>query len=433
MLHRKRYFIYVFLFAFLSIYSLDRVTMAVAGSSVASEMKLDPVWLGYLFSSYLWLYAVVLLPAGAITDATGARRMSAIAAGFWSLFQALGGVASNFATLLVTRLGLGVFESAANPCAHRALREWTPRTERGLATAIWYAGTNAGPAMGSPVVAWLIVHYGWRSAFIATGTIGFIWVVIWLVTYHPPEQARWLSEAERQKILAERDAGPATAAGAPAIGYKGLLTTTPTMWGLALTQGCINYTSYFFLAWLPGFLQASYHVSVQEAGNYTALPFGISAVLAVVLSAVADKVLTPRALFEGKRRYAVGLGAVASALIVVVPYVGSIGFASVVLTVSLTCNTFAQSMNFALTNDRLRTPGDVGRAYAFFTFGGISFGLAGPIVTGYLVWLTGDFKVALVLCGGLSIVATLLTLLMTRRAMGEGVVPMAAPREERDT
>lgn len=421
MFNKKRYFIYFFLFVFLSIYSLDRVTMAVAGSSVAKEMNLDPVGLGYLFSSYLWLYAFVLLPAGAITDRLGARRMSAIAAGFWSLFQFLGGFASNFATLLVTRLGLGVFESAANPCAHRALREWTPRTERGLATAIWYAGTNAGPAVGSPIVAWLIVNYGWRSSFIATGVIGFVWVAVWLLTYHPPEKAKWLGEEERQKIIAERDSESTGKAGLPAMGYKGLLTTTPTMWGLALTQGCVNYTSYFFLAWLPGFLQASYHVSVQEAGNYTALPFGISAVLAIVLSAVNDKLLSPRALFEGKRRYAVATGAVLSALIVFVPYAGSLAFASVLLTVSLTFNTFAQSMNFALVNDRLRTPGDVGRSYAFFTFGGISFGLVGPIVTGYLVRLTGDFKVALVLCGSLSIIATLLTLFMTRRAMGEHV------------
>lgn len=421
MFNKKRYFIYIFLFVFLSIYSLDRVTMAVAGSSVAKEMALDPVALGYLFSSYLWLYAVVLLPAGTLTDRLGARRMSAVAAGFWSLFQALGGFVSSFATLLVTRLGLGVFESAANPCAHRALREWTPRTERGLATAIWYAGTNAGPAVGSPIVAWLIVNYGWRSSFIATGAIGFVWVIIWLLTYHPPEQAGWLGEEERRKIVAERDEAPASTAGLPAIGYKGLLTTTPTMWGLALTQGCVNYTSYFFLAWLPGFLQASYHVSVQEAGNLTAVPFGVSAVLAVVLSAMNDKVLSPRALFEGKRRYAVALGAILSLPIVAVPYMGTIGMATVMLTIALTFNTFAQCMNFALANDRLRTPGDVGRTYAFFTFGGITFGLAGPIVTGYLVRLTGDFKVALVLCGALSIIATLLTLLMTRRPMGEGV------------
>jgi len=426
MRHHRRFFIYILLFLFLCCYSLDRVTMAVAGSTVAKEMGLSPVALGYLFSSYLWLYAVVLLPAGALTDRLGARRASALAATFWSLCQAAGGFATSAFQLLLTRLGLGVFESAANPCAHSAIREWTPRGERGLATAIWYAGTTAGPALGSPLVAWLIVTYGWRWAFIVTGALGLVWVVIWLIFYKSPEKAEWLSDQERTKILKERDVAP-TADNARSIGYRGLLTTTPTMWGLALTQGCINYTAYFFLAWLPGFLQSSYGLSVMETGAYTAIPFGLSAVLSIGLSALADRMLSERALFAGKRRYAVAIGAVLSASIVLTPYVGSIGFAMVVLTVSLTFNTFAQSMNFALTNDRLRSSGDVGRAYAFFTLGGISFGIVGPIVTGYLVALTGDFKVALMLCAGLALLGAALVTLMTRRAMGEEVTAVAVP------
>lgn len=413
-----RYIVYLLLFVFLSIYSLDRAMMGVVGSTVAKEMQIGPVALGYLFSSYLWLYALVLLPAGAITDRIGPWRMSAVAAGFWSIFQLLGGFASSFGFLLATRLGLGVFESAANPCAHSAIREWTPRGERGFVTAIWYSGTNAGPAMGTPLVAWLTTAYGWRSAFIVTGLLGLAWVAIWLPVYRPPERARGLSERERSKILAERDRAPVMETG-DAVGYRGLLLETPTLWGLAITQGCINYTSYFFLAWLPGFLQASYHLTVMQAGGYTAIPFALSTVLSIALSFACDRVLSPGALHAGMRRYAVALGALLSASIVVTPYVGSINMATVVLTIALTFNTFAQSMNFALANDRLRSPADVGRTYAFFTLGGITFGILGPIVTGYLVALTGNFKVALVLCGGLSLVATILVSTLTHRALGE--------------
>lgn len=417
MRNNRRFAIYIMLFLFLCIYSLDRVTMGVAGSTVAKELHIGPVALGYLFSSYLWLYAVLLLPVGAMTDRVGTQRMSALAAGFWSLSQALGGAATSLAFLLCTRLGLGVFESAANPCAHRALREWTPRRERGLATAIWYSGTTAGPALGSPMVGWLITEYGWRSSFIVTGIIGFIWVVAWVPFYRSPDKARWLGEPEREMILRERDVSEA--AQGDSVGYRGLLFDNATMWGLALTQGCINYTAYFFLAWLPSFLQASYGLTVLQASGYTAVPFALSTVLALGLSYVCDRTLSPSALREGKRRYAVALGALMSGLIVLVPYAGSINLATVVLTISLTFNTFAQSMNFALTNDRLRSTGDVGRAYAFFTLGGISFGIAGPIVTGYLVSLTGDFKVALVLCGGLSLAAVILVTSLTRQPMGE--------------
>ncbi len=360
MRNNRRFAIYIMLFLFLCIYSLDRVTMGVAGSSVAKELHIGPVALGYLFSSYLWLYAVLLLPVGAMTDRVGTQRMSAVAARFWSLSQALGGAATSLAFLLCTRLGLGVFESAANPCAHRALREWTPRRERGLATAIWYSGTTAGPAVGAPMVGWLITEYGWRSSFIVTGIIGFIWVAAWVPFYRSPDKARWLGESEREMILRERDVSDA--AQGDSVGYRGLLFDNTTMWGLALTQGCINYTAYFFLAWLPSFLQASYGLTVLQASGYTAVPFALSTVLALGLSYVCDRMLSASALREGKRRYAVALGALLSGLIVLVPYVGSINLATVVLTISLTFNTFAQSMNFALTNDRLRSTGDVGRA-----------------------------------------------------------------------
>src|ERR1700753_1748944 len=100
---KRRYIVYVLLFLFLSIYSLDRAMMGVVGSTVAREMGIGPVALGYLFSSYLWLYAVTLLPAGAITDRVGAQRMSAIAAGGWSAFQMLGGFASSLVLLLTSR------------------------------------------------------------------------------------------------------------------------------------------------------------------------------------------------------------------------------------------------------------------------------------------------------------------------------------------
>jgi ACS family glucarate transporter-like MFS transporter len=424
--YKRRYLVYLLLFLFLCIYSLDRAMMGVVGSTIAKEMQIGPVALGYLFSSYLWLYALTLLPAGAITDRVGARRMSAIAAGGWSIFQLSGGFASSLAFLLVSRLGLGVFESAANPCAHSAIREWTPRGERGFVTAIWYSGTNAGPAMGTLLVAWLTTVYGWRSAFIVTGLLGLVWVAFWLPLYRPPEQAGWLTETERAKVLAERDSAPKATAGVT-VGYRGLLLQTPTLWGLAITQGCINYTSYFFLAWLPGFLQSSYHLTVMQAGAYTAVPFALSVFLSIALSWGCDRVLSPLAQFEGKRRYAVALGALLSASIVLTPYVGSVDVATVVLTVALTFNTFAQSMNFALANDRLRSPADVGRTYAFFTLGGITFGILGPIVTGYLVALTGDFKIALVLCGGLSVLAAVLVSTLTHRALGEGrLVPRPA-------
>ena len=130
MRNNRRYLIYLLLFLFLCIHSLDRATMGVASSSISAELHIGPVGLGYLFSSYLWLYAVLLLPVGALTDRVGTHRMSAIAAGFWSMSQALGGLATSLTFLLATRLGLGVL---ADPRAKPAKEQGRERRRQAAA------------------------------------------------------------------------------------------------------------------------------------------------------------------------------------------------------------------------------------------------------------------------------------------------------------
>jgi ACS family glucarate transporter-like MFS transporter len=413
----RRFFIYAFLFVFLGIYSLDRLTISVAGSTIAKEMGLGPVGMGYLFSSFLWLYAVCLLPAGTMTDRLGPRRMSAIAAGFWSLFQMLGGAATSAMMLLLTRLGNGAFEAAANPCAHATIREWTPRRERGLATAIWFSGAHAVPGIGAPILAWIIVDFGWRMSFVITGILGLLWALIWIVVYRRPEDAKWLEPAEREMIIAERDYAMPEVAG-HSLGYKGLFAS-PTMWGLFVTQACVNYTAYFYLAWLPTFLQQDFGLTVIQAGSYTAAPYFVSAVLCLVFSYVCDRLLSAEAIQAGKRRNAVAIANIASATVLLVPFVGSIGIGVALLTIAFSGNSFAQAMNFALVNDRLRSSGDVGRAYAIFTFGGIGFGMLSPIITGYLVQFTGTYNSALLLIGCIALLGTVFVFFLTGKPIGE--------------
>ncbi|MDE1996149.1 MAG: MFS transporter [Rhizobiaceae bacterium] len=417
----KRYIIYAFLFVFLGIYSLDRLTVSIAGSTISKEMNLGPVGLGYLFSSYLWLYAVCLLPAGAWTDRMGTRRMAAIAAGLWSLFQTLGGFATSAAMLLLTRLGNGAFEAAANPCAHATIREWTPRRERGIATAIWFSGAHAVPGLGAPILAWIVSAYGWRMSFIATGVLGFLWVLGWVLLYRRPEEARWLAPEERDMIVQERDFDPPAVAG-PGLGYKGLFASS-TMWGLFVTQACVNYTAYFYLAWLPTFLQADFGLTVVQSGAYTAIPYFVSAVMCLVLSYVADRFLSADAVRAGKRRIAVALANIASASVILVPLAGSVNVAMVILTIAFCGNSFAQTMNFALVNDRLRSSGDTGRAYAIFTLGGIGFGMLSPIITGYMVDFTGTYNSALVLIGLIALLGTVFVLFLTKYPIGDDGEP----------
>src|SRR6202789_3608558 len=168
MTHR-RYWIYFLLFLFNVICYLDRINMSVAGRSIAQEFVLSPVALGYLFSSFLWAYVVMMLPGGRLVDSLGAHRMAAIGAAVWSIAQMCSGAATGFVSMLVTRLGLGAGEAPTFPVSYRSVRDWAPYTERGVAVGFIQAGTLLGPALSAPLVAWVIATLSGRWAFYIRG------------------------------------------------------------------------------------------------------------------------------------------------------------------------------------------------------------------------------------------------------------------------
>lgn len=313
----RRGFVYILLFTLLLISMLDRINMSVAGSSIAEEMHLDPTALGYLFSSFLWIYVLCLLPWGAVTDWLGTRRSIGGAIVLWSIAQMCSGLAPSLSTLFLSRLGLGVGEAAVNPGANSVIRQWAPQSERGLASAVWISGSLAGPMVGALLVSWLVTDFGWRLSFVITACIGLLWAAIWWLVFHRPEEATWLSAEERARIISQRVVECAGAG--PSVGYRGLLAS-PTMWGLAFTQGCMTYTAYFFLTWLPGYMQMSRGFSIMQSGVYTALPYGFAIIFCVAFSYLSDRLLDSSTPHSGARRNAVALGNLATAAVLLIPF-----------------------------------------------------------------------------------------------------------------
>jgi ACS family glucarate transporter-like MFS transporter len=200
------------------------------------------------------------------------------------------------------------------------------------------------------------------------------------------------------------------------------------MWGLAATQGCLTYTAYFFLTWLPGYMQMARGFTIMRSGVYTALPYALAIVFCLLLSHYVDRLLHSTTLRDGKRRYAVALGSLATSVVLLTPFASSMTEVVPLLTIALTFSAASQSWNFALTNDLLRTQADVGRAIAFLTLGGNSFGIMAPIVTGYLVNSTGSFTIAFIVCGALAVLGAVLALVMTRGVIGaEDRAPLPLP------
>jgi MFS family permease len=408
----RRFYIAMLLFLNLFINFMHRINLSVAAPAIARDFRWDAGKMGLLFSSYQWTYCLFLLVWGPMSDRIGTRWVNGLSVTIWSIAGMLTGVAATFGSMLATRLALGAGEAASFPASAKVVRQWFPANERGLATAIFNAGTFAGPAFSAPLVAWLLLREGWRMSFMITGSFGFLWVVLWLACFRSPSECSWLSEDERDYIAAQTDQTAKSLP--PPKGALLLLMRRRTMWGLFLTQGCCAYTMLLFLFWLPSYLVQSRHMSLAKASWFTSLPYVVAVVFGVLIGRLSDSVLSREAIRQGKRRTLLIAFIVLSSVVLLTNMVGNEYLLLFLISISLACISSALSLNIALTNDLVWNPAMLGTAIGVLILGGNTFGSLVPIATGYIVKWTGSFDLAFYLAGLLLFVAALICFTMTR-------------------
>lgn len=411
----RRFRIYVLMFLLAAINYIDRSALSVAAAPLSQEFRLDPVQMGYLFSSFLWLYVLCLVPMGWIVDRYGARVVNAVGITVWSGATLLTGLTGSFGTLVATRVLMGAGEATTYPAAGQVVRQWVPLRERALFTTAFNGGAYFGPAVGNLTLATLIAAAGWRSAFYACGAIGFVWLAAWLVWYRKPADASWLGAAERS-MLAEQSRTETT----DTVARSGLwsLLRSPSMIGMMITQGCGVYTQYLFLTWLPAYLQAARGITLANSGWLTSLPYFGAVVLTVLLGRLSDSRLSPDAVKQGGRRRMVAAMMLVAAVILFAPLVTNVYLILLLITVALSGVATTLGLNIALLSDLLRNTGDAGRATGLLILGGNVFGILAPIVTGYVVQLTGSYDYAFVVAGALLLIGAMSALSLTKRPIG---------------
>jgi MFS family permease len=407
-----RRYVALLLFFNLFINYMNRTNLSVAAPTIAREFKWDPETVGLIFSSFMWTYCLCLIPWGLLSDRVGPRRVNAYSVLIWSIGAMLTGAVTGFATMLPAQLVLGAGESASLPTAGKVVRQWFPPGERGLATAIFSAGMFAGPAISAPIAAWLILHLGWRMAFVIIGSLGFLWLVFWLNLYQTPAECSWLQESEKNYLMTAITGRTATAGRLE--GVLGKLLGSRTVWGLLLTQGCCAYTLYLFLFWLPSYLVQARHMQLMRASWFTSAPYLVAAVLGILIGRLSDRALTAEGLREGKRRKLLVVFILLSSVVLGTTLAHNEYIAAVLISISLTCISSALTLNMAMSNDLVWSGQVAGTVLGIVILGGNSFGLIAPILTGYIVKKTGSFDSAFYLAGGLLVVGALTASRMTR-------------------
>jgi len=248
---------------------LTRATMGVAAPTMLTELSISEReygWITGAFQAGIMLQPVV----GYVLDTLGLKTGLAIFAGAWSAISVAHGFASTWPAFAALRGLLGFAEGSANPAGMKVVATWFPARERGFAGGVYNIGASVGTMLAPPLVAWAILAFNWRAAFVITGLIGAVWVVLWLWAFHPPEKHPRLSPEERERIAAGQEADLESDGAKPSM-WK--LLGRRDFWGIALPRMLADPTWGTLSFWIPLYLVQTRGFDLKQIALFAWLPF----------------------------------------------------------------------------------------------------------------------------------------------------------------
>ena len=247
---------------------LDRQALSVLAQTIKNELHLSVIQYSDITSAFLFTYTAMYFVSGRLVDFFGTRRSLAFFVSGWSVATILHFFARTPLHLAGCRALLGAMEPGNFPAGVKAVAEWFPARERAMAVGIFNAGTAIGAALSAPLVSWVALTWGWRTAFVVTGALGFFWVAAWLRFYRSPRQHPNLSAGELA-LIEEGAPVPAQVVAAP---LREILRLRPA-WACIVARMLTDPVTYFFVFWTPLFLQQEKGFNLAAIGMYSWIPF----------------------------------------------------------------------------------------------------------------------------------------------------------------
>ncbi len=382
---------------------LDRSSLSIANTTIREELGLSATQIGVFLSAFSFAYGLSQLPAGLLLDRFGPRKVLGIGMFFWSLAQLLMGVVSGFWTFIALRIGLGMGEAPFMPTGVKAVNDWFPPRDRGLPMGIVNSSTTIGQALAPPLLAVIMIAYGWRSMFVLIGALGVGVAVIWYLFYRDRTTVD-LNAEETGYLNADAPAAEATRI---SFAEWGGLFARRSVWGMIFGFSGVNYTVWLYIAWLPGYLQAARHLSLAQTGWVAAIPFLFGAVGMLFNGVVADALAARGLPLMKSRKVLICLGMICSALCtVLVANAATTTTAVLFIGLALFFIHFAGTSSWGLV--QVATPPRmVASVSSIQNFGSFVCASFAPIVTGWVLDRTGAFDIALFICSGVTLLGAL--------------------------
>lgn len=320
------------IFAATTINYIDRQALSVAAPVIREELEISNQQYGWIVSMFLFAYAFMQVVWGGVVDRIGPKKGFSIAVVWWSVASILHAFGQGFKSFAGFRFLLGMGEAGNYPAAIKSISEWFPEEERTKAVGILNMGPGMGAIIAPPLMAWLILSFGWRIAFVVTGLIGFVWLALWLRVYRTPEVSK-AGKVEEDKT--------------PWHHYFRL----KEVWGIALSRFVSDGAFYFFVFWLPSYLMDTKGFNLVQIGLFAWIPFFASDIGSFSGGWTSGKLMDKGFSLNAARKIVIWIGAFLVTPVIFCLYVDDPYVALALISLALFSTQFKQASLFTLPID----------------------------------------------------------------------------------
>ena len=403
---RARYKLLRFTFTLSIITYVDRVCISTAAPSITRELHLTTAQMSWVFSAFTIAYAIFEIPSGRLGDTIGPRKVLTRIVLWWSAFTMATGLVWSYISILIARFLFGAGEAGAFPNMSRSLSHWFPERERGTAHGVMFMGSRLGGAVTPLLVTPILAYAGWRTSFWIFGTLGIAWCIFWWRWFRD-DPAKHPSVNAAELALIQESSVAKAHADVPLF----RLFRLQLLW-ISLMYFCYGYSLYFYLTWLPTYLQQVRGFSMTQTSEVHTLVLLTAAAANISGGRLTDFLVKRYGLRIGRSIGAVSLPVSGFALAAAALTSSNVASA-VLLAIAAGSGDLCLSTCWAICHD-------VGQEAAgtvsgcMNTFANIG-GALSPLVLGYTVQWWGSWATPLLIASGVSVMGGLLTLLIDSR------------------
>ena len=352
----------------------DRTIVSVALPVIAADLQLGPARMGILLSAFFWSYALMQVPIGWLSDRFNLRWLYAGCFALWSLTCGLTGFAASLGVMVVLRVLLGIGESVYLPGGMKLVSVLFPPKDRGLASGLVNCGTRAGLAFGAPLIAALVVAFGWKNTFFILGFTSLVWLIPWLTVF---------------------PRGASTVTHTAGAGDWKLSKVDRNLLGMSLAHIGYGYYFYLMVTWLPSYLVKVRNMSLQEAGGYAVVPYLTFTLGEPIGGWIADRMVA-RGMDELLSRKIIITVSYLTSILLIPAAMVTDKAPAVLLLAGASLVGLSTANIFALVQ-RITRGGEVGFSIGVLNLAGNLSGVVAPIATGVIIEMTGSYMPAFIL------------------------------------